>query len=389
MTSAPPPPPPGLAFGVVAGPGSSRIVAPLGDGGLLDVASLVTAQRGPHPELLTAPDLDALLGANRPIWTEVTQWLRSWLDDPERLAPHRLPTEGAHPVLPFTVADYVDFYACEQHARNAGLIFRPDAEPLAPNWKHLPVGYHGRAGTVPGQRDAGRAPERPARRRRPRPDAQAGPGVRARVRARGTRRPARWASTTRWTTCSVSCCSTTGPPATSRGWETRPLGPHLGKSFATSISAWVTPLDELAAAWTDPPTARPGAAALPRRRRRPGPGRHVRDRPELRARVDAPGRGPLLDRRPARRAPDVERGRRCGRATSSDPGRSPGRSARSGARCWSWPGTGRSRWSWPAAATRTYLEDGDEVVLTATAPRVGGGRFSLGEVRGRVLPARG
>ena len=40
-------------------------------------------------------------------------------------------------------------------------------------------------------------------------------------------------------------------------------------------------------------------------------------------------------------------------------------------------------------ASRTYLEDGDEVVLTATAPRVGGGRFSLGEVRGRVLPARG
>ena len=50
--------------------------------------------------------------------------------------------------LPFEVADYVDFYASEHHATNVGRIFRPDAEPLPPNWKHLPIGYHGRAGTV-------------------------------------------------------------------------------------------------------------------------------------------------------------------------------------------------------------------------------------------------
>ena len=50
--------------------------------------------------------------------------------------------------LPSTVADYVDFYSSEQHATNIGRIFRPDAAPLPPNWKHLPIGYHGRAGTV-------------------------------------------------------------------------------------------------------------------------------------------------------------------------------------------------------------------------------------------------
>src|SRR6266536_2459681 len=51
--------------------------------------------------------------------------------------------------LPFTVADYVDFYASEQHASNVGRIFRPDAaEPLTANWRHMPIGYHGRAGTV-------------------------------------------------------------------------------------------------------------------------------------------------------------------------------------------------------------------------------------------------
>ena len=50
--------------------------------------------------------------------------------------------------MPFEVADYVDFYASLDHATNVGRIFRPDAEPLLPNWRHLPVGYHGRAGTV-------------------------------------------------------------------------------------------------------------------------------------------------------------------------------------------------------------------------------------------------
>ena len=50
--------------------------------------------------------------------------------------------------LPFEVADYVDFYASLDHATNVGRMFRPDDEPLLPNWRHLPVGYHGRAGTV-------------------------------------------------------------------------------------------------------------------------------------------------------------------------------------------------------------------------------------------------
>src|SRR5205085_1631750 len=50
--------------------------------------------------------------------------------------------------LPFAVADFVDFYASREHAENMGRRFRPDGEPLLPNWRHLPVGYHGRAGTV-------------------------------------------------------------------------------------------------------------------------------------------------------------------------------------------------------------------------------------------------
>src|SRR5712691_10887504 len=50
--------------------------------------------------------------------------------------------------LPFAVADYVDFYSSLEHATNMGRMFRPDQEPLTPNWRHLPIGYHGRAGAV-------------------------------------------------------------------------------------------------------------------------------------------------------------------------------------------------------------------------------------------------
>ena len=76
--------------------------------------------------------------------------------------------------LPVAVADYVDFYSSIEHATNLGRLFRPDAEPLLPNWRHLPVAYHGRAGTVvvsgtavppavrpaPGRRRGGVRPER-------------------------------------------------------------------------------------------------------------------------------------------------------------------------------------------------------------------------------------
>ena len=62
--------------------------------------------------------------------------------------PHLVPVGEVTMHLPVEVADYVDFYASEHHATNVGRIFRPDSEPLTPNWKHLPIGYHGRSGTI-------------------------------------------------------------------------------------------------------------------------------------------------------------------------------------------------------------------------------------------------
>ena len=78
------------------------------------------------------------MAAGPEVWAEVAA-----LDDAPDFA---LGDVGLH--LPFEVADYVDFYSSLEHATNLGRLFRPDAEPLLPNWRHLPVGYHGRAGTV-------------------------------------------------------------------------------------------------------------------------------------------------------------------------------------------------------------------------------------------------
>jgi len=95
--------------------------------------------------------LDRFLAAGDGAWAQVRLALTEWLShDHYRSAIEDLlvPAGSVTMHLPFTVADYVDFYASEQHATNVGRLFRPGGEPLTPNWRHLPIGYHGRAGTV-------------------------------------------------------------------------------------------------------------------------------------------------------------------------------------------------------------------------------------------------
>ncbi len=127
-------------------------------------------------------------------------------------------------------------------------MFRPDSEPLLPNWRHLPVGYHGRAGTVVVSGTPVRRPQGQAKA----PDADApvfGPSKRLDIELE--------------LGFVVGVPSTLGEPVPTsafrehvfgvvlvndwsardiQAWEYVPLGPFLGKSFATSISAWVTPL---------------------------------------------------------------------------------------------------------------------------------------------------
>lgn len=391
MTTAPPPTTvPALALGAVAGkgrPGSSRIACPLPDGGLLDVGSLATAQRGPYPDLLTAPDLTRLLDAGAPAWREVVQWLRGWCEDHERAAAHRLPDEGLVPVLPFAVADYVDFYACEQHARNAGLIFRPDAEdPLTPNWRRMPVGYHGRSGTV---RVTGTPVARPSGQRGPE---DFGPCAKLDFEAElgfvlGGPVPGPVGIDDAADHVFGVVLLNDWSARDIQFFESRPLGPHLGKSFATSISAWVTPLDELSAARVPLPAHDP--APLPYLT--PG-------EPALGLDLDLAVHvnGELVASPPARDlywSPEQMvahltsggAGLRAGDLLGSGTVSGPERSGFGSMLELSW--NGRDPVVLAGGASRTWLEDGDEVVMTATAPARDGGRVALGEVRGRIRGA--
>jgi fumarylacetoacetase len=391
VTTAPPPTTvPALALGAVAGkgrPGSSRIACPLPDGGLLDVGSLATAQRGPYPDLLAAPDLTRLLDAGAPAWREVVQWLRGWREDHERAAAYRLPDEGLVPVLPFAVADYVDFYACEQHARNAGLIFRPDAEdPLTPNWRRMPVGYHGRSGTV---RVTGTPVARPSGQRGPE---DFGPCAKLDFEAElgfvlGGPVPGPVGIDDAADHVFGVVLLNDWSARDIQFFESRPLGPHLGKSFATSISAWVTPLDELSAARVPLPAHDP--APLPYLT--PG-------EPALGLDLDLAVHvnGELVASPPARDlywSPEQMvahltsggAGLRAGDLLGSGTVSGPERSGFGSMLELSW--NGRDPVVLAGGASRTWLEDGDEVVMTATAPARDGGRVALGEVRGRIRGA--
>ena len=156
--------------------------------------------------------------------------------------------------LPVEVADYVDFYASEHHATNVGRIFRPDSEPLTPNWKHLPIGYHGRSGTVV---VSGTDVVRPSGQRKPptEPAPVFGPSVRLDIEAElgfvvggGTRlgEPVTLADADEHLFGVVLLNDWSARDL--QAWEYVPLGPFLGKSFATSISPWVVTTDALRAA---------------------------------------------------------------------------------------------------------------------------------------------
>jgi fumarylacetoacetase len=152
--------------------------------------------------------------------------------------------------LPFAVADFVDFYASREHAENMGRRFRPEGEPLLPNWRHLPVGYHGRAGTVV---VSGTDVVRPTGQLG---DGSFGPTRRLDVEVElgfvvGAAEP-----TFRDAVFGVVVVNDWSARDI-QAWEYEPLGPFLGKSFATSISAWVTPLALLEPARVEAPLQEP------------------------------------------------------------------------------------------------------------------------------------
>ena len=131
-------------------PARRRVGVAIGDQ-VLDLTTATERLLPGRSAEFSSGTLDHFLAAGDGAWAQVRTALTEWLSQEHfRSAIEDLlvPAGSVSLHLPFTVADYVDFYASEQHATNVGRIFRPDGEPLTPNWRHLPIGYHGRAGTV-------------------------------------------------------------------------------------------------------------------------------------------------------------------------------------------------------------------------------------------------
>jgi fumarylacetoacetase len=337
---------------------------------------------------------DALLAAGRPAWDRVRDDVTAWLTDAtfrERVEPHVHALDTVQMQLPFSVADYVDFYASEHHATNVGRIFRPDGEALPPNWKHLPIGYHGRAGTVV---VTGTEVTRPCGQSRDTGEVRFGPSRRLDFEAEvafvvgsttapGTSLPIGAFADAVFGVCLLNDWSARDIQA----WEYVPLGPFLGKSFATSVSAWVTPLTALGRAWTMPPHRDP--APLPYLDDSAAPSGldltlTVRLNGSL---VAQPPFSAMYWTLPQLLAHLTSNGAavRTGDLVASGTVSGPG-AGQLGCLLEITRG-GAEPLTLDDGSVRTYLEDGDEVAITATAPGPAG-PIALGEVTGRIIPAR-
>ena len=369
----------------------ARVGVRIGDH-VLDLAPVAAAEMLDVHHVFEESTLNPLMAEGPQVAASIRQWITSLLtDETERglVEPHLLPLAEVELLLPVEVADYVDFYCSLEHATNVGRIFRPDAEALLPNWRHLPVGYHGRAGTVVA---SGTDVVRPSGQRKP-PDADAptyGPSGRLDIEAElgfvvGS--PSTLASRVGVDDFAEHVFGLVGLNDWSardiQAWEYVPLGPFLGKSFATSISHWVTPLAALDAAWVDLPGQDPDP--LPYLQGSAARGLDVDVEVELNGEVVSRPPYASMYWSPAQMLAHMTvngASLRTGDLFASGTISGAEREQRGSFLELSWGGKE------PFGDGRTFLQDGDQVVLRYTAPGTGGGRIALGEVAGTVLPAR-
>ncbi|WP_328996324.1 fumarylacetoacetase [Kribbella sp. NBC_01245] len=366
-----------------------RIGAAIGDY-VIDLAPVAAAQMLDGAQLFAEPTLNKFLALGRPTWHATREWLLELAQEKETVEPYLIPRESVTMLLPFEVADYVDFYASEHHASNVGKLFRPDAEPLLPNWKHLPVGYHGRAGTIVA---SGTDIKRPSGQRKA-PDADAptyGPSQRLDIEVE--------------LGYVVGTPSKLGEPVSVdsfkdhvygvvvvndwsardiQAWEYVPLGPFLGKSFATSISPWVVSLEALE------------ASAVPLGAQEPAvlPYLDGKDLTNFDITFEVKWNGQVVSRPPYKsiywsaaqmlahlsvNGASVRTGDLFASGTVSGP--EPDQRGSFLELSWS----GRE----PVTVNgeqRSFLLDGDEVTISAFATTATGTRIGLGEVTGRIVP---
>ncbi len=249
-----------LPFGIFSRPGEAPRGGIAIGGCIIDLAALVESDALQGEAALaaraaSAPTLNALMALGRGPRLALRRAVSDLLHDASpaqaqtRRALHDIADCTLH--LPCAIGDYTDFYVGIHHARNIGLQFRPD-NPLLPNYKHIPIAYHGRASSV---RVSGHNVRRPNGQTKPPGMEQPVFGPTARLdyelelgvwvgpgNAAGEPIPIGEAGEHIAGYCLLNDWSARDIQA----WEYQPLGPFLSKNFATTISAWVVTPEALA-----------------------------------------------------------------------------------------------------------------------------------------------
>jgi fumarylacetoacetase len=390
-----------------------RVGVAIGDQ-ILDVAAAGACFSGlaaeAPAEACATPHLNPLMSLGPKAWSALRLALSCGLSaegGDARLRRHLSPMAQARLDMPVAVRNFSDFYASVFHATNAGRAFRPDT-PLLPNYKYVPVAYHCRASSV---RVSGTPVKRP-RGQRKRADENApsyGPsrnldfelelgfyvGVPSKL---GETVPVGEAAEHIFGFCLLNDWSARDI----QGWEYQPLGPFLGKNFATSVSPWVVTREALAPF---------RVAAFARPAGDPAPLPHLDDAADcahgglditveaylasaaMRRAVTAPLRltqsafantywtvAQMLAHHTSNGC-NLEVGDLMGSGTISGPERS------------SWGSLlelserGKEPIALPGGETRGFIEDGDEIIFRGFAEKPGYPRIGFGECRAVILPA--
>ena len=345
------------------------------------------------------PSLNHFLSLGRPAWTAARSWLIEVLSNPahrDGIEPYLIPIAEVTLHLPIEVADYVDFYASANHATNIGKIFRPDGQALTPNWKHLPIGYHGRSGTVV---VSGTDIIRPMGQSKAPTDAGPvyGPSVKLDIEAE--------------LGFIVGDATELGSPVgiddaadhlfgvalfndwsarDIQAWEYVPLGPFLGKSFGSSLGAWVVPMEALSAARVPLPAQDPEPLPYLQASGANLFGLDIRLEVRINATlVSSPTYAGMYWSPDQMLAHLTVNGAslRNGDLFASGTISGAQKDTRGSLLELTW--NGQEPLTLSDGSTRAFLHDGDTVTVTGWAPGPQGSRIGLGEVVGTIAPARG
>jgi len=411
-----------LPFGVFARRGSGdrpRVGVAVGDL-ILDIAAceaagLVTGAAAAAARDCGADSLNALMARGRADRIALRRAVFALLDADapgadeaqDRVAPFLIPQTNAEMHLPAAVGDYTDFYASVHHATNVGRMMRPD-NPLLPNYKHVPIGYHGRASSLV---ISGTPVRRPFGQTKPDgSDAPVfGPSRRLDFELEvgvfigpgndlGVPLPIDAIDEHLFGLCLVNDWSARDVQA----WEYQPLGPFLAKNFGTTLSPWVVTMEALEP-FRVAPAARPDGdpAPLPYLVGAADRARgafdvslevlistgKMREQALPPQRLSASNLQDLYWTLGQMAAHHASNGcnLRPGDLLASGTVSGPSKDARGCLLELTWRGA--EPITLPSGEERRFLEDGDEVILRGTCLRPGAAAIGFGECRGVVLPA--